>query len=156
MQERNPPTQQPPEKGRFISEQEAEIRAKLFRDTYLGHLPPEPESIRCNLFSRDLVEKILAQPGCRGLRIYHSVNPVGPDPVTNLPGPVREVLLVGTDANDNDLLEVEPGKGGKGCNPLGAFLVFPAAAGTVKGLIAADPMPCPNLCGNGNSLNATG
>jgi hypothetical protein len=82
------------------------------------------------------------------------VNPDGTDPLKNRRGPVREVLLVGTDEHDNDMLEVLPGEEAKGCNPLAAFLALPASPAAMKGLIAADPMPCPNLCGNGNSLNA--
>ncbi len=53
-----------------------------------------PEAVKANLVSASNIQSILAQPGCVGIRIYN-----GYDTTTGKITPV----LVGTDANDNDL-----------------------------------------------------
>jgi hypothetical protein len=49
-------------------------------------------AIKAHLFSKGLVEDILNQSGCEGLRIYHGIE-----------NGEKVVVLVGTDANDEDM-----------------------------------------------------
>jgi hypothetical protein len=50
----------------------------------------------CELFSRNVLDKILAQPGCAGLRIYHGRNDKGQ----------HTVVLVGAAADGSNLTDV--------------------------------------------------
>jgi hypothetical protein len=139
------------EGGRRISLDEAKERTALFKKRYLDITPGDREIISANLFSKGLILEVLKQPGCSGIRIYHSVNPHGTDPVTGAAGEVRELLLVGTDGNGEDLLRTtdypSPGKNGKGCNLLGALIALPAYTEPKDAVLIADPAPCPQMCG---------
>ncbi len=70
-----------------------------------------------HFFGAETIKKILAQEGCVGIRIYHAVQDDG----------VPTLVMVGVDANENDL---------------------------VSGEIAEWPLPCPPFCGASNSLNS--
>lgn len=72
------------------------------------------EDVRAWLFDRRSVDVILAQPGCAGVRIYRAVGKDGP-----------QVVLIGTDANGNDLVPKE-------------------ASGS--GTVAERAWPCPPWC----------
>lgn len=61
----------------------------------------------CELFSRNVLDKILAQSGCAGLRIYHGRNEKGQ----------HTVVLVGTDADGAELLDGAIAEQGKPCPP---------------------------------------
>jgi hypothetical protein len=88
-----------------------------------------------------------------GIRIYNSVNPAGLDPATGAIGEVRELILVGTDKNNNDILTTADYPG-KGCNPLGTVYALRASSGqTQEAILIADPVPCPNLCGDKDDLD---
>lgn len=147
MQE--PTYSQPAPAGQKITLQDAVKRTGQFRETYLKRLPELPEQIRANAFSKEILQEILNQPGCDGIRIYHSVRPDYESGSTF----VRELVLVGTDREGNDLLTItaDPGDGSKkkGCNPLGLFLALPASPPVApSGIIAANPRPCPHMCGS--------
>ena len=139
--------------GTVISLEEARQRVALFRKTYMDAVPASPEVIRANYFSREAIMKVLGQPGCAGIRIFHSVNPNGTDPITGETGPVRELILVGTDRDRNDLLTTEDYPHGTGCNLLRAFIELPAMPKVADATLVADPAPCPNLCGKRNALS---
>lgn len=140
--------------GQKISLKTAIERARLFRDTYMDKVPAVPEEIKANAFSREIIMDILNQPGCTGIRIYHSVRPEAPG------GPIRELILIGTDKDNKDLLTTDDypsgGKPKKGCNPLGMFLMLPASPPLIQdAVLAADPRPCPNMCGVSNPVNGS-
>lgn len=141
----------PKEAGQKISLQHAAERTALFRNEYVTHRFDKEEVIKANMFSKEAIMEVLNQPGCCGVRIYNSVNPMGTDPVTNSLGPVRELILVGTDANGNDILTTAdyapPGKGGRGCNVLSALIALPASPQQVQdAVLVANPSPCPTMC----------
>lgn len=76
-----------------------------------------PNQINAHAFGKNAIKKILAQDNCIGLRIYYALDENG----------VKQLIVVGVDANANDLYE---------------------------GLIAERSMPCPPLCGTKNPLNS--
>lgn len=137
--------------GERISLEQAKERTSLFRDKYIHQKSDKEEVVKANLFSKENILEVLNQPGCCGIRIYHSVNPQGINPVSGKREYLRELILVGTDDNGNDLLTSAdykgPGQAKKGCNPLRAFsttLASPQQAGAA--VLIANPCPCPDLC----------
>lgn len=148
MQE--PTYSRPAPAGQKITLEDAVKRTREFRESYLKQIPEVPEQIKANAFSKEILLEILNQPGCDGIRIYHSVRP-GSKPGSA--ASVRELVLIGTDREGNDLLTItaDPGDGSKkkGCNPLGIFLALPASPPlATSGIIAANPRPCPDMCGS--------
>lgn len=149
----------PKRAGQKITLQQATARTALFRNEYVKHIFDKEEAIKANMFSKGSILEVLNQPGCFGIRIYNSVNPQGIDPVTNSLGPVRELILVGTDVNGNDILTTADypptGKGGKGCNVLAALIALPASPQQAQdAVLMANPDPCPNMCSTPpNQLN---
>ena len=53
--------------GHEITLAEAKELTRRFRDTHKA----DKEKTRSHRISREVIEKILAQPGCAGLRVYH-------------------------------------------------------------------------------------
>jgi hypothetical protein len=81
----------PPPRDHRIPRDVATALTRRYRDA-LG-----PDAERGGLFLRDAVQKLLAQKGCEGLRIYHGRNEDG--------GPA--IVLVGVDGNGNDMTQGE-------------------------------------------------
>jgi hypothetical protein len=94
-----------------ITLDEARTLVRRWRD-HGSALPGDPNG---EFFARDILLKILAQEGCVGLRIYHGRNAKGQ----------HALVLVGADADGNDL---------------------------VDGDIAEEGLPCPPYCGDGSIL----
>ncbi|GAB5417597.1 MAG: hypothetical protein Crog4KO_25820 [Crocinitomicaceae bacterium] len=69
-----------------------------------------------NFYGKDILTELLRQEGCMGIRMYY-----GEDADGN-----RELVLVGADANEDDMLE----------------------------LVVDLSKPCPNRCGTSNDLNS--
>jgi|SRR5690242_92237 len=126
--------------GRSISLENATAKTTAFRNKY-------PGEIKANFYGRDIIERILHQPGCMGIRIYNAINPL----TGNL-----DVVLVGADADQNDILTIIGKKGGgedgKGCNILSAIIALPASAQTTPATIAGNPAPCPTCCDSTSPL----
>ncbi len=95
-----------------ISLEQARVLVQRWRERGSA-LAGDPGS---EFFGRDVIEKILGQPGCVGLRIHHGRNAKGQ----------HTMLLVGADADGNELLD---------------------------GTIAEQGMPCPPFCGDGGMLS---
>ncbi len=76
-----------------------------------------PNSTLAHFFGKDIIEHVLEQNGCMGIRMYY-----GLDPDTGN----KELILVGADADENDMLDV----------------------------VADLSRPCPNVCGATNALNS--
>lgn len=75
----------------------------------------QPNQTEAHFFGKDNILALLNQTGCVGIRAYHGTNTDGG----------KELILVGVDANENDMLE----------------------------LIMDLARPCPTNCSNGNALN---
>jgi len=95
-----------------------------------------PGKVRGYFFGRDIIDKILKQPGCMGLRVYYAT-----DPATG----TRHLLMVGAEANLNDQLPLALTEGAA------ALAVDPTEA--VEYIIAEMAVPCPSGCGSPNELN---
>jgi hypothetical protein len=80
-----------------------------------------PGGVRAWLFDREAFDKLLAQPGCAGIRIYRALKEDGSE----------QVVVVGTDANANDLLPRTVSE---------------------AGLVAEIAWPCPPMCGGTSVL----
>ncbi len=53
----------------------------------------KPNGIKAHFFGRNIIERILAQPGCVGIRCYYSLD------ANN----VQQLIMVGADTSENDL-----------------------------------------------------
>ncbi len=76
-----------------------------------------PNKTTGHFFGYKIIQKILAQPNCVGIRCYHATDEEGK----------HQLIMVGTDSNENDLH---------------------------TGIIAERARPCPPLCANNNPLNS--
>jgi hypothetical protein len=62
-------------------------------ERFRGNYSSQPKA---RFFGKDIINQILAQTGCKGIRMYHGVNSSG----------LLEIVLVGADANGNDMLNL--------------------------------------------------
>ncbi|XOV66988.1 MAG: hypothetical protein ACFHU9_15285 [Fluviicola sp.] len=75
-----------------------------------------PGATKGHFFGKDILHDLLNQSGCMGIRMYYGLDEDGN----------KELVLVGADADENDL----------------------------TALVADLSMPCPGVCGNANVLNS--
>jgi len=75
-----------------------------------------PGETKGHFFGKDILHDLLNQQGCMGIRMYYGLDEDGN----------KELVLVGADANENDM----------------------------TALVADLSMPCPGVCGNANVLNS--
>ncbi len=59
-----------------------------------NHRTANPNTKLGHFMGKELINSILAQTGCVGIRTYHCVNSLGE----------RELVMVGVDANENDIV----------------------------------------------------
>ena len=57
---------------------------------------PNPGTILGSFLGKDILKKLLAQPGCEGIRFYYGLN-----------GSTPELVAVGADSEENDQLGVD-------------------------------------------------
>jgi hypothetical protein len=79
-----------------------------------------PKEIRGHYFGREIIQQILDQTDCSGIRMYYALDDKG----------IKQLLLVGVDFNGNDQLPIE---GIAGLNRSG-------------NVIADASFPCPSYC----------
>lgn len=72
--------------GEQISLQEAAALTANYR-------AQNPDAIKGHFMGKDIINSILAQTGCMGIRTYHGINNDG----------TKEIVLVGVDANGDDM-----------------------------------------------------
>ena len=89
---------------------EGAAMTKAYRDA-------NPTAIKGHFFGINKINTILSQRGCVGVRIYYGLD-----------NGIKQLVMVGVDANQNDL-----------CN----------------GIILDRSSPCPTYCGMTNALNTT-
>ena len=75
-----------------------------------------PGATKGHFFGKDILHQLLNQQGCEGIRMYYGLDEDGN----------KELVLVGADADENDL----------------------------TALVADLSMPCPGVCGTANVLNS--
>jgi hypothetical protein len=71
-----------------------EISHEMGNDLIKAYETAFPDGPRGFALGRNIIEKILAQPGCTGIRFHHALNQEGQ----------RTAVYIGMDANGNDLL----------------------------------------------------
>lgn len=76
----------PPQRDHRIALDAAAALTRRFRDQ-------NPGAVRAGMFPRDVFDRILAQKGCAGIRMYYGRDDKGE----------QALVLVGVDANGNDM-----------------------------------------------------
>ena len=87
-----------------ITLDEAKARVRRQREHQSAIRGSDPQ---CEFFGREVLDRILAQPGCAGIRIYHGRNDKGQ----------HALVLVGTDASGGDQLDGTIAEKGRPCPP---------------------------------------
>ena len=72
-----------------------EISHEMGNDFIKAYKTDFPEGPRGFMLGRNILEKILAQPGCTGIRFHHALNQEGQ----------KTVVYIGMDASGNDILK---------------------------------------------------
>lgn len=54
-----------------------------------------PDDVLASFTGRNIIESILAQPGCTGIRMFNAINDLG----------IKQLVLVGVDKHGNNILE---------------------------------------------------
>jgi len=95
------------------------------------HFDENPDDVMAHFMGRDIIDAILAQPGCIGIRTFHGLNEIG----------IRQIVLVGVDKEGNNILE---------------FDTLDENGNTSKriGIVADQNRVCPPYCG-GTSTTVT-
>jgi len=82
-----------PTRGRLTTKAEADALVNAFQTS------PIFQGVKGGFYGKELVETLLSQPGCDGIRYYHGL---GPDPFDG--GKVKQtIVLAAEDANGNVL-----------------------------------------------------
>ncbi|MGE9313196.1 hypothetical protein ACLOAU_16220 [Niabella sp. CJ426] len=114
----------------FISLQEAAAMTARYRSHREGVLLPQHQNQNLlalnETFDLEAVDALLAQPGCKGLRIYY-----GMDESLKM-----HAILVATDANNADIIHVSKSDDGE-----------------QEGIILENANRCPPLCPPASELN---
>jgi hypothetical protein len=116
----------------YISLQDAAALTARWRQT------PPPGALNGGRFDRIAFDNLLAQPGCAGIRIYMGLELPG----TNKNPSLWTFVLVGTDANGNDMVSA------------GGALTPRGAADGSGGGTEENPFQCPPSCGSQSPLNS--
>ena len=66
-----------------------------------------PETARAHMFGNNIIDQLLDQPGCVGMRMYYALNDEG----------VKQLILVGVDAEGNDMEDGVVVDGSRICPP---------------------------------------
>lgn len=102
-----------PEVGKNIG---YEAGAKMIKNHYDQH----PDDVVAHFMGRNIIENILSQPGCVGIRFFHGLNELG----------IRQLVLVGVDKDGKNILEYKIGDEKH------------------KGIVADMAKACPPYCGS--------
>jgi hypothetical protein len=91
-----------------------------------------PDDVLASFTGRNIIESILAQPGCTGIRMFNAINDLG----------VKQLVLVGADKDGNNILSYTTiGENGEMIKK--------------KGIVADRNTICPPSCGT-STETATG
>lgn len=106
-----------PETGEDIGYEKG---AKMIKTNY----DQNPDDVLAHFIGRNIIEKILAQPGVTGIRMFYAVNDLG----------LRQLVMVGTDAEGNNILNFSK------ISDNGEIIKN-------KGIVAGGVRSCPPYCG---------
>ncbi|MET6997212.1 hypothetical protein [Chitinophaga defluvii] len=114
--------------GHFIPVQEAAKHTKSYRLKKAAQKDAGPHAF-AHFFGANVIQRLLKQPGCVGIRIYHATNEKGH----------RDLVIVGVTADGEDILQLTDSPDTKG------GMMLPASP-TSGGAAATGGNPCPNYC----------
>jgi hypothetical protein len=98
-----------------------EAGAKMIKAYY----DQNQDDVLAHFMGRNVIENILAQPGCVGIRMFHAQNELG----------IRQLVLVGVDNKGNNILQFNTiGENGEMLKK--------------KGIVADRSRLCPPYCGD--------
>ncbi len=121
-------------KGRVIEQKKAyvpelgedigyEAGAKMIKNWF----DQNPDDVLAYFTGRNIIENVLAQPGCVGIRMFNAINDLG----------IKQLVMVGVDKNGNNILEfTTTGDNGEIIKK--------------KGIVADRSALCPPSCGEGS------
>jgi len=72
-----------------------EIGVELGTQMVKGYRQANPSDVRSYLIGRDIIDQILAQPGCVGIKFYNAYNEIGE----------KTLVYVGVDLNGKAIIE---------------------------------------------------
>lgn len=102
-----------------------ELGAKMIKNWH----DQNPDDVLASFTGREIIEKILAQPGCTGIRMFNAINELG----------VKQLVLVGADINGNNILSYTTvGEDGEIIRK--------------KGIVADRNTICPPSCGDTSTI----
>jgi hypothetical protein len=96
------------------------------------HFDENPDDVIAHFMGRNLIEKILAQPGCVGIRAFHGLNEMG----------IRSLIVVGVDNEGKNIIEL------KSLNP-------GVKTQETKGVVMTGVKACPPYCGDSDSTETS-
>lgn len=79
----------------FNGTEGAPIELSKAADWTANYRNANSEGIRAHFFGKDILNEILAQEGCEGIRIYYALDDDG----------TQQLILVGADASENDMVD---------------------------------------------------
>jgi hypothetical protein len=102
-----------------------ELGSKMIKRWYQEN----PDDVLASFTGRKIIESILAQPGCTGIRMFNAINDLG----------VKQLVLVGVDENGSNILEyTTTGDNGEIIKK--------------KGIVADRNTICPPSCGGAGDI----
>ncbi|MBX2932344.1 MAG: hypothetical protein KF781_10410 [Chitinophagaceae bacterium] len=89
-----------------------------------------PDDVLASFTGRNIIENILAQPGCTGIRMFNAINDLG----------IKQLVLVGVDKDGNNILE---------------YTTIGEDGNLIKnrGIVADRSAICPPSCGQGGDIS---
>ena len=79
----------------FTGDEAEEFPLKTAAEWTANYRKSNPEGIKGHFFGVKIIEKILKQQGCVGIRCYYALDEKG----------VQQLIIVGADKDENDLYE---------------------------------------------------
>lgn len=101
----------------FTGQEDHQIPLATAAEWTKNYRTANPAQTKGHFFGKEYIQSILAQENCVGIRIYYALDENG----------AKQLILVGVDANENDLYQ---------------------------GIIAERSFKCPPFCGVNNPLNS--
>lgn len=162
--DQNKQDQSRPGKARFDGSEAGSLDLKTAARWTAAYRQRRPRQTKAHFFGRVILEQILAQPGCQGLRVYYALDPAtkrAPGlvqrlilfvinslyPLVSNLEPEQHLLIVGADATQSDQLPAASAS-------ISASTLRSAEAAGAAYIIAEMSIPCPNQCGTSNALNS--
>lgn len=140
---RPPINPEPSPPGAIIAQEAGPLDLATASDWTARYRQQQPGQLQAYFFGRQIIARILAQPGCRGLRIRYALDARNQ----------QHLLITGVDAMGDQLpgQTTLPKEGGE--QRPGPFPPVKTGLGPPDFVIAEMAIPCPDRCSEANRLN---